>query len=177
VRNLVGAINRQDNASEQFDYAELRPVLDAQVERRDLSEKGLLTRFGLIEKDDNDNFQISDSSASSFRRSGSPCRKSGLSLSASRRRLRWAGTISCILANCAMLPRMVAPRRRRRSHCREHFDLRAAGNWQERFVKTLAARLGYSAHFVGEHNGQDAEPDRRERIAALLIAKRARGDS
>ena len=60
VRNLVGAINRQDHGSEQFDFAELRPVLDAQVDRRDLSEHGLLTRFGLIEKDDNDNCQISD---------------------------------------------------------------------------------------------------------------------
>ena len=44
------------------------------------------------------------------------------------------------------------------------------GTGKSEFVKTLAARLGFSAHFVGEHNGKDAEPNRRERIAALMIA-------
>jgi hypothetical protein len=53
VRNLVNAINKQQG-SEQFDYSELRSVLDKQVNRRDVSEHGLLTRLGLIEKDDVD---------------------------------------------------------------------------------------------------------------------------
>ena len=60
VRKLVGAINQQGKGSEEFDLSELRPVLHARVDRRDLSGHGLLTRFGLIEKDDNDNFRISD---------------------------------------------------------------------------------------------------------------------
>jgi hypothetical protein len=46
VRNLVGAINREDYGSEQFDFGELPPVRGARVERRDLSENGVLTRFG-----------------------------------------------------------------------------------------------------------------------------------
>ena len=60
VRNLVSAINKQGQGSEQFDYSELRPALDKQVNRRDLSENGVLTRLGLIEKDDSDNFQVSE---------------------------------------------------------------------------------------------------------------------
>ena len=44
------------------------------------------------------------------------------------------------------------------------------GTGKSEFVKTLATRLGLSAHFVGEHNGRDAEPNRQERIAALMIA-------
>ena len=106
VRDLVGAINREDHGSEQFDFAELRPVLDAQVDRRDLSEHGLLTRFGLIEKDDNDNCQISEprrrhAFEEAARRAANP----GIFFSASRLSLRWAGTISPISANCATSPR------------------------------------------------------------------------
>jgi predicted AAA+ superfamily ATPase len=44
------------------------------------------------------------------------------------------------------------------------------GTGKSEFVKTLAAHLGLSSHFVGKHNGQNAEPNRRERIAALMIA-------
>ena len=44
------------------------------------------------------------------------------------------------------------------------------GTGKSEFVKTLATRLGLSAHFVGEHNGKDAEPNRQEQIAALMIA-------
>ena len=60
VRNLLSAINKQDRVADQFDYSELHRVLDAHVDRRDLSENGLLTRFGLIEKNDSNEFQISD---------------------------------------------------------------------------------------------------------------------
>ena len=107
VRKLVGAINQQGKGSEEFDLPELRPVLDARVDRRGLSGHGLLTRFGLIEKDDNDNFRTS--SARCFRGSGSRRSKSGLFCSASRRWLRWAGMISRIFANCAISPRGWSP--------------------------------------------------------------------
>jgi hypothetical protein len=50
--NLVNAIN-----SDRFDYSELRAILDKQVNRRELSESGLLMQLGLIEKDDSANFQ------------------------------------------------------------------------------------------------------------------------
>jgi hypothetical protein len=58
VRNLVGAINEDDYDSDQFDFSELRPILDARFKRGDLSENGLLSRFGLIEIDTNHDVRI-----------------------------------------------------------------------------------------------------------------------
>jgi hypothetical protein len=37
VRNLVGALNRQEYGSDPFDFRELRPILDARVKRGDFS--------------------------------------------------------------------------------------------------------------------------------------------
>ena len=44
------------------------------------------------------------------------------------------------------------------------------GTGKSEFAKTLGARLGFSVQFCGEANEENAEPNRRERIAALLIA-------
>jgi len=41
--------------------------------------------------------------------------------------------------------------------------------------KTLGAYLGFSVRLCGEINGENSEPNRRERIAALLIANAAGG--
>jgi DNA replication protein DnaC len=46
----------------------------------------------------------------------------------------------------------------------------APGTGKSEFAKTLGARIGFSVHFCGETNDENAEPNRRERIAALLIA-------
>jgi hypothetical protein len=60
VRSLVGAINEDDYDSDQFDFSELRPILDARFKRGDLSENGLLSRFGLIEIDTNHDVRITE---------------------------------------------------------------------------------------------------------------------
>jgi transitional endoplasmic reticulum ATPase len=44
------------------------------------------------------------------------------------------------------------------------------GTGKSEFAKTLGARLGFSVQFCGETNEENDEPNRRERIAALLIA-------
>jgi hypothetical protein len=44
VRNLVGAINRQDYDTEKFDFDDLRPLLDAQVDRREAPD----TKFDVL---------------------------------------------------------------------------------------------------------------------------------
>ena len=44
------------------------------------------------------------------------------------------------------------------------------GTGKSEFAKTLGAHLGFSVQFCGETNEENAEPNRRERIAALLIA-------
>jgi transitional endoplasmic reticulum ATPase len=44
------------------------------------------------------------------------------------------------------------------------------GTGKTEFAKTLGAHLGYSVQFAGEANEDSAEPNRRERIAGLMIA-------
>jgi transitional endoplasmic reticulum ATPase len=44
------------------------------------------------------------------------------------------------------------------------------GTGKSEFAKTLGARAGFSVQFCGETGEENAEPNRRERIAALLIA-------
>jgi hypothetical protein len=44
------------------------------------------------------------------------------------------------------------------------------GTGKTEFAKTLGARVGFSVQFCGETGEESAEPNRRDRIAALLIA-------
>ncbi len=44
------------------------------------------------------------------------------------------------------------------------------GTGKSEFAKTLGAHVGFSVRFIGEINDENAEPSRRERIAALMIA-------
>src|SRR6185437_10243584 len=44
------------------------------------------------------------------------------------------------------------------------------GTGKSEFAKALGAKVGFSVHFCGETDEEKAEPDRRDRIAALLIA-------
>ena len=46
----------------------------------------------------------------------------------------------------------------------------APGTGKSEFAKTLGARVGFSVQFCGETNEANGEPNRRERVAALLIA-------
>ena len=46
----------------------------------------------------------------------------------------------------------------------------APGTGKSEFAKTLGARVGFSVQFCGETNDANGEPNRRERVAALLIA-------
>ena len=49
------------------------------------------------------------------------------------------------------------------------------GTGKSEFAKTLGARVGFSVQFCGETGEEEAEPNRRERIAALLIANAVGG--
>ena len=176
VRNLVNAINKQQGA-ERFDYSELRAVLDKQVDRRDLSESGLLTRLGLIEKDDSDNFQVSElvGTMLSMKRLATPQFRALLLGKPAAASLGWdefahLGELRYLAA------RIVAQGGDGVIGAANILIYGPPGTGKTEFVKTLAARLKLSAHFIGEHNGQGAEPTRRERIAALMVAN-AIGDT
>jgi len=171
VRNLLAAINKQDHVAEQFDYSELRRVLESHVDRRDLSENGLLTRFGLIEKDENDNFRICDLVGAMLARRhlAAPQIRALLLGKPAAATLAWddfahLGELRDLAA------RMVAHRGEGVANAANILIYGPPGTGKSEFVKTLAARLGFSAHFIGEHNAKHAEPNRRERIAALMIA-------
>src|ERR1700733_3410552 len=59
---------------------------------------------------------------------------------------------------------------RRRAARREPPLFWASGDWQERVCEELGAHLRFSVQFCGETGEENSELDRRERIAALLIA-------
>jgi len=171
VRDLAAAVNRQRYQPEEFDYQELRPLLDPRIERRDLSDNGLLVRFGLIEKDDNDNFRLSDliDNILSKKQLAAPQIRSLLLGTPAAASLSWDD-----FAHLGDLRDLAA---RILAHWGDDAPKAAniliygpPGTGKSEFVKTLAARLGFAAHFVGEDNGKNAEPNRRERIAALMIA-------
>ena len=44
------------------------------------------------------------------------------------------------------------------------------GTGKSEFAKTLGARVKRGVHFIGEADKQASEPNRRERVAALMIA-------
>ena len=171
VRDLAAAVNGQRYQPEEFDYQELRPILDARIERRDLADNGLLVRFGLIEKDDNDNCRLSDliDNILSKKQLAAPQIRSLLLGTPAAASLSWddfahLGELRDLAA------RILAHRGDDAQKAANILIYGPPGTGKSEFVKTLAARLGFSAHFVGEDNGKHAEPNRRERIAALMIA-------
>jgi transitional endoplasmic reticulum ATPase len=170
VRDLVAAINRQTLNADRFDYSELRPFFSASIHRREL-ENGLLARFGVIEKDDNDNFWLSDLVDDILSRKNlTPRHVGGLLLGkAAAPSLGWddfahLGELRDLAA------RIACPGNDGIARGVNILLYGAPGVGKSEFAKTLAAHLGLAAHFIGEENGKKAEPSRQERIAALLIA-------
>jgi Cdc6-like AAA superfamily ATPase len=140
-------------------YDELRPVLEAQVDRRDFSEHRLLTRFGLIEKDDNDNFQISGLVGAMLarKRLDPPQIRALLLGKPAVASLGWddfahLGELRELAARIVAYRGVVVP------DAANILIYGPPGTGKSEFVKTLAARLGFSAHFVGEHNGRTPSP-------------------
>ena len=163
-----GAVNRQRYQPEEFDLPRTAPrSRSAQVERRDLSDNGLLSRFGLIEKDDNDNFRLSDlvGDMLSRKRLAAPqirallLGNAGGSLRSSWDDFAHLGELRDLAA------RMVAHRGEGVANAANILIYGPPGTGKSEFVKTLAARLGFSAHFVGERQRPErrAEPARADR--------------
>jgi len=136
-----------------------------------LSDNGLLVRFGLIEKDDNDNFRLSDliDNILSKKQLAAPQIRPLLLGTPAAASLSWddfahLGELRDLAA------RILAHRGDNAPKAANILIYGPPGTGKSEFVKTLAARLGFAAHFVGEDNGKNSEPNRRERIAALMIA-------
>ena len=171
VRSLLGAINEDDYDSDHFDFNELRPILDARFRRGDLSENGLLSRFGLIEIDTNHDVRITElvGSLISRKRLAAPQIRALLLGKPAVASLGW-DDFAHLGELRDLAERIIAHQEEGVPNGANILIYGPPGTGKSEFVKTLAARLGFSAHFIGEHNGKDAEPNRRERIAALMIA-------
>jgi hypothetical protein len=170
VRELVAAVNRQRYHPDRFDHDELLPFFDARLQRRDL-ESGLLARFGLIEKDDNDNFWLSDLVDNIFSKRQLTSRQIGGLLLGQPAMPSLCWEDFAHLGELRELSaRIVAPGDGKASTGVNILIYGSPGTGKSEFVKTLAARCGLAAHFIGEENGKNAEPSRKERIAALVIA-------
>jgi Cdc6-like AAA superfamily ATPase len=130
-------------------YDELRPVLEAQVDRRDFSEHRLLTRFGLISG--------LVGAMLARKRLDPPQIRALLLGKPAVASLGWddfahLGELRELAARIVAYRGVVVP------DAANILIYGPPGTGKSEFVKTLAARLGFSAHFVGEHNGRTPSP-------------------
>jgi transitional endoplasmic reticulum ATPase len=168
VRRLVEAINDRFD----MDGSELQPFLDTNSERVELSARGRLSELGLIDAQDSPSLSLVVHRLLSLPRFERR-RVSDLLLGEpARASLAWKdfehlGNLRDLAA------RIVGSAGGLRGTMRRGVNLLfygPPGTGKSEFAKTLGARVGFSVQFCGETGEESAEPNRRERIAALLIA-------
>jgi DNA polymerase III delta prime subunit len=173
VRTLIEAVNdRIVPDLDGPDGVDLRPFLDDSSGRLELTAGGRLADLGLIEIQDSPRLSVVVRRLLSLPRFGAR-RVSDLLLGEpARATLAWSdfehlGDLRDLAA------RIVAATGNIRGATRRGANLLfygPPGTGKSEFAKTLGARLRFSVQFCGESNDENAEPNRRERIAALLIA-------
>jgi transitional endoplasmic reticulum ATPase len=168
VRCLVEAVNDRFDA----DGRDVHPFLEASSERAELSAKGRLYDLGLIEGQDSPRLSLLVHRLLSMPRLERR-RVSDLLLGEpARASLAWKdfehlGNLRDLAA------RIVSGAGGIRGAVRLGVNLLfygPPGTGKSEFAKTLGARVGFSVQFCGETGEENSEPNRRERIAALLIA-------
>jgi len=171
---LVAAINEQltfKAMGDAFGTSDLRPFLGEGIDARDLSHDGLLVHLGLI--DNRDDLRASELVHRIVRqkRLGSSQFRELLLGAPAAASLGWddfshLGDLRDIAA------RIVAANRNGAGAVAGSNLLfyGEPGTGKSEFAKTLGERLGLSVRFVGEADDRNSEPNRRERIAALMMA-------
>jgi transitional endoplasmic reticulum ATPase len=168
VRCLVEAINDRFDA----DGRDFHPFLDASSDRVELSASGRLSELGLIEAQESPRLSLVVHRLISLPRFERR-RVSDLLLGApTRASLVWKdfehlGDLRDLAA------RIIAGAGSPRGAARRGVNLLfygPPGTGKSEFAKTLGARVGFSVQFCGETGEENSEPNRSERIAALLIA-------
>jgi transitional endoplasmic reticulum ATPase len=168
VRLLVEAINDRFDT----DGRDLHPFLETSAERVELSAGGRLSELGLIEAQESPRLSLLVHRLLSLPRF-QPRRVSDLLLGEpARASLAWKdfehlGDLRDLAA------RIVRGAGGLRGASRRGVNLLfygPPGTGKTEFAKTLGARVGFSVQFCGETGEESAEPNRRERIGALLIA-------
>jgi transitional endoplasmic reticulum ATPase len=171
--NVIEAFNgRFGVCLEGVDESQLEPFLETRSERRELSGAGRLAELGLIEAREGTRLSLVVRRLLSMPRF-EPRRVGDLLLGGpSRASLAWnkfeyLGDLRDLAA------RIVAANVRPGGSSHRSTNLLfygPPGTGKSEFAKTLGVQIGFSVHFCGETDEESSEPDRRERIAALLIA-------
>jgi transitional endoplasmic reticulum ATPase len=159
-------------AVEGVSESDLEPFLTLRSERRELSDTGQLAKLGLIRASESARLAPVVRRLLALPRFNA--RRVGALLlgEAAHATLAW-DQFEHIGELRNMAARMVAANVRGRGSSRGGANLLfygPPGTGKSEFAKTLGARVGLSVHFCGETDEEDAEPDRRDRVAALLIA-------
>ncbi|THD47415.1 MAG: AAA family ATPase [Bradyrhizobium sp.] len=172
-RSLIDVINdRLGLDLENPDEVDLHHFSETNTERTELSAGGRLAELGLVEARESLRLSLVVRRLLSLPRFAAR-RVSDLLLGEpARASLEWSdfehlGDLRDLAA------RIVATAGRSRDVTRRGINVLLygpPGTGKSEFAKTLGARLGFSVQFCGETNDENAEPNRRERIAALLIA-------
>ena len=168
--DLVAAGNEQWSfkcADATYDIDEMRRFLPGGLSSRDLNRSDLLTRFGLIDKDGGDNMRLTDVVEQLFEASRLRTKEiRNLLLGEARpATLDWEDFAH--IRDRDLAARLVASSEGPGANI---LIYGAPGTGKSEFVKTLGARLKRAVHFVGEADKANAEPNRQERVAALMIA-------
>ncbi|MGA2494884.1 MAG: AAA family ATPase [Roseiarcus sp.] len=172
-RSLVEAVNDRFGVDPEYpDVVDLHPFLETKSERLELCSGARLCQLGLIEVQESPRLSAVVRRLLSLPRFGAR-RVSDLLLGEpARASLGW-GDFEHLGDLRDLAARIVAAAGGSRGAARRGVNLLfygPPGTGKSEFAKTLGARLGFSVQFCGETNDENAEPNRRERIAALLIA-------
>jgi hypothetical protein len=172
-RSLVEAVNDRFGVDPEYpDVVDLHPFLETKSERVELCSGGRLSQLGLIEVQEGSRLSAVVRRLLSLPRFGAR-RVSDLLLGEpARASLGW-GDFEHLGDLRDLAARIVAAAGGSRGATRRGANVLfygPPGTGKSEFAKTLGARLGFSVQFCGETNDENAEPNRRERIAALLIA-------
>ncbi len=173
VRCLVEAVNdRFGIRLEGADGSDLHPLLETSSERVELSAGGRLFELGLIEDRESPGLSLVVRRLLSLPRFEAR-RVSDLLLGEpARASLAWSD-FEHLGDSRNLAARIVAAAGNLRGASCRGVNLLfygPPGTGKSEFAKTLGAHVAFSVQFCGETDEENAEPNRRERIAALLIA-------
>lgn len=177
---LIDAVNDRFGADGEItDEDDLRPFFDSRSSRSELAVGGRLAQLGLI--DWRDGMRLSKLThrilaLPSLRARHVASMLLGPSAPAS---LEWSDFehLGELRDLAARIVRAAAATRRGQGVGINLLFYGPPGTGKSEFAKTLGARVGLPVQFVGETSGENTEPNRRERIAALMIANAIGGMS
>jgi transitional endoplasmic reticulum ATPase len=173
VRDLVAAIHERLNLGfGETGVQDLRPFLDSGLGRFDFSTGGRLTDLGLIDGKDEPRLSKTVRKVLSLPRLGSRNVSALLLGKPATAALGWSdfGHLGALRDLAARIVGASIKSRGAPGMGANILLYGPPGTGKSEFAKTLGARLNVSVQFVGEATEDKTEPNRRERIAALMIA-------